>query len=161
MDNQNFTILLVGSGAREHAIAKSISKSKRPFKLIVFGSSMNPGIAALADTYISGNINDPEAVADYAKSNHASLAVVGPEAPLEAGVADKLWSLGIPVVGPKMQLAMLETSKQFTRNLMADYDVPGCPKFKYFSDLDGAGDFLGTLMDNYVVKADGLWAVRA
>ncbi|MDA0346519.1 MAG: phosphoribosylamine--glycine ligase [Verrucomicrobia bacterium] len=156
MDNQNFTILLVGSGAREHAMAKSISKSKRPFKLIVFGSSMNPGIAALADTYISGNINDPEAVADYAKSNHANLAVVGPEAPLEAGVADKLWSLGIPVVGPKMQLAMLETSKQFTRNLMADYDVPGCPKFKYFSDLDGAGDFLGTLMDNYVVKADGL-----
>jgi len=156
MNNQNLTILLVGSGAREHAIAKSISKSKRSFKLLAFGSSMNPGITALADTYTSGNINDPEAVANYGKSNNASLAVVGPEAPLAAGVADKLWSLGIPVVGPKMQLAMLETSKQFTRNLMVDYEVPGCPRFKYFSDLKGVTDFLETLQENYVVKADGL-----
>jgi phosphoribosylamine--glycine ligase len=156
MSNQTLTILLVGSGAREHAIAKTITKSKRPFELVAFGSSLNPGIAALADTYVSGNINDPDSVAKFAKANNATLAVVGPEAPLEAGVADKLWSLGIPVVGPTMQLAMLETSKQFTRNLMADYDVPGCPRFKYFSDLVGVADFLRILKDNYVVKADGL-----
>ena len=118
-------ILLVGSGAREHALAKSIAHSNRPHKLVTFGSSTNPGIAELSSSYTSGSITDKEAVATYALDQGVSLAIVGPEAPLETGVADKLWEMGIPVVGPKRELAMLETSKQFTRNLMADYDIPG------------------------------------
>ena len=58
-------ILLVGSGAREHAIAKAISRSSRPYKLITFGTSLNPGIADLSDAYDSGNINNAEAVSGY------------------------------------------------------------------------------------------------
>jgi phosphoribosylamine--glycine ligase len=149
-------LLLIGSGAREHAIAKAIACSDRPHKLVSFGSSQNPGIAALSDSYISGNINDPEAVSEYAVSEQVTLAIVGPEAPLEAGVADKLWKVGIPVVGPKQALAMLETSKQFTRHLMADFQVPGCPSFRYFTNLFGVAEFLEALGENYVVKADGL-----
>lgn len=148
--------LLIGSGAREHAIARAISNSKRPHKLITFGSSRNPGIETLSDSYKVGNINDPAAVSAFAISEKATLAIVGPEAPLEAGVADKLWGLGIPVVGPRQSLAMLETSKQFTRNLMAEYNVPGCPNFRYFSNLFGVAEFLEAMGENYVVKADGL-----
>ena len=156
MDSKTHTILLVGSGAREHALAKSISKSPREHKVVTFGSGLNPGISALSADYTMGKITDPDAVANYATAQNVSLAVVGPEAPLETGVADRLWDLGIPVVGPKKELAMLETSKQFTRNLMADYDIPGCPEFKHFDSLEGVSEFLSHLGDNYVVKADGL-----
>ena len=156
MSEQDLIILLIGSGAREHAYAKTIARSARPHKLVTFGSSHNPGIADLSAAYSSGSITDPEAVAAFAQAQQASLAIVGPEAPLETGVADKLWEIGIPVVGPKRELAMLETSKQFTRNLMADYEVPGCPAFKYFTSVEGVADFLQTLGDNFVVKADGL-----
>ena len=149
-------MLLVGSGAREHALAKTITRSNRPHKLFTFGSSTNPGLVELSFDYLSGNITDPEAVAGFAEKHAVSLAIVGPEAPLETGVADKLWDMGIPVVGPKKQLAMIETSKGFTRDLMADYKIPGCPAFKFFSGLDGVGEFFETLGENFVVKADGL-----
>jgi phosphoribosylamine--glycine ligase len=66
MNNHSLTILLVGSGAREHALAKTISRSSRSHKLVSFGSGMNPGIAELSAYYVSGNINDPEVVADFA-----------------------------------------------------------------------------------------------
>lgn len=155
-DQDPIIILLIGSGAREHAYAKTIARSSRPHKLVTFGSSHNPGIAELSTAYISGSITDPEAAATFAREQKAKLAIVGPEAPLETGVADKLWDIGIPVVGPKRELAMLETSKQFTRNLMADYDIPGCPAFKHFDSIDGVAEFLQSLGENYVVKADGL-----
>lgn len=156
MSDQDPIILLIGSGAREHAYAKSIACSNRSHTLVTFGSSQNPGIAELSATYMSGSITDPEAVARFAQEQKATLAIVGPEAPLETGVADKLWDIGIPVVGPKRELAMLETSKQFTRNLMADYNIPGCPAFKHFDSVDGVEQFLQSLGENYVVKADGL-----
>ncbi len=156
MSKQAHIILLVGSGAREHAIAKSIAKSNREFKLVTLGSSRNPGIVALSDDYSTGNINDVDTVTAFAKSKGATLAVIGPEAPLESGVADKLWSEGIPVVGPVQALAMLETSKNFTRQLMDDYNVSGCPGFRYFKSLYGVNEFLDNLGENYVVKADGL-----
>ncbi len=156
MTNPSPILLLIGSGAREHAIARAITNSDRPHKLVTFGSSRNPGIELLSDSNTKGDINDPAEVSAFAISEKATLAIVGPEAPLEAGVADKLWEHGIPVVGPIRSLAMLETSKQFTRNLMADYNIPGCPSFRYFTNLFGVAEFLEAMGENYVVKADGL-----
>ncbi len=156
MSKQLHTLLLVGSGAREHALAKAISRSSRPHKLVTFGSSNNPGIVDLSETFAVGNINDADAVTAFARDRGVSLAVVGPEAPLETGVADAIWNAGIPVVGPKKDLALIETSKQFARRLMTDFDVPGCPAYEHFSNLSGVEEFLQTRGENYVVKADGL-----
>lgn len=148
--------LLIGSAAREHAIARAIKRSGSNPALFCFGSSNNPGIIELAKKYAVGNINDPERVLDFAKNNKIDWAIIGPENPLEAGVSDILWKNNIPCVGPKKAHAQLETSKRFTRDLLTEYNIPGCPKYKYFSSMDGVKEFLTELGDLYVVKADGL-----
>ena len=155
--NKTFhTLLMVGSGAREHALAKAIKRSSRPHSLVAFASSANPGIADLSETFAQGNINDPEAVGAFALEQGVTLAVVGPEAPLETGVADALWEQGIPVVGPRKELAKIETSKGFARRLMTEYGIPGCPTYRHFHSMVGVRDFLQSLSEKYVVKADGL-----
>ena len=84
------------------------------------------------------------------------MAIIGPENPLQKGVVDSLWNLGVGVVGPKKDLAQIETSKTFTRNLLKKHNIPGGPKYKAFISLDGVQDFLKELDENYVVKFDGL-----
>ncbi len=149
-------ILLVGSGAREHSLAKAIHRSPQQPELLVFASSHNPGIAALAINMVVGNITDAKAVSEWAKDQKIELAVVGPEAPLETGVADALWEVGIPVVGPKQALAQLETSKAFTRDLLKKHNVGGCPAYQNFDSMEGVEAFLKTLGEFYVIKANGL-----
>lgn len=117
---------------------------------------MNPGIAELCDEIIIGNFNDPIFVVEYAKEINAHLAIIGPENPLAEGVSDALWNAKIKVVGPKKSLAQIETSKAFTRNLQKKYKIPGGPKYKVFSSMDGVSKFLQELKHNYVVKFDGL-----
>ena len=109
-------ILIIGSGAREHSIAKAINRSSLSKKVFCIGSSINPGIAELCEEFIVDNFNNHEVVLRYANENNISMAIIGPENPLQEGVSDKLWSSGIPVVGPKKNLAQIETSKTFTRN---------------------------------------------
>ncbi|OGH58842.1 MAG: phosphoribosylamine--glycine ligase [Candidatus Magasanikbacteria bacterium RIFCSPHIGHO2_01_FULL_33_34] len=149
-------ILLVGSGAREHAIAKAIKRSKKPTNIFCFASNNNPGIKELSSNYKIGKITDTKTIADFAKDNNIDFAIIGPEAPLEAGVVDKLKEQNIPSIGPTKKLAQLETSKSFTRNLLRKYNIPGGPKYKYFSDINGVKEFIDSLGGNYVVKADGL-----
>jgi len=149
-------ILVVGSGAREHAIVRALDRSPQDKEIFCLASNMNPGIAELCDEILIGNFNDPEFVVSYAKETDATLAIVGPENPLAAGVADALWDTGVKTVGPKKDLAQLETSKAFTRNLLKEYDIPGGPKYQTFDTLDGVTDFLNELGENYVVKYDGL-----
>jgi len=149
-------ILVVGSGAREHAIVRALDRSTQEKTICCLASNMNPGIAELCDELTVNNINDPEFVVSYAKETDATLAIVGPENPLAAGVADALWDTGVKTVGPKKDLAQLETSKAFTRNLLKEYDIPGGPKYQTFDTLDGVTDFLNELGENYVVKYDGL-----
>jgi phosphoribosylamine--glycine ligase len=117
---------------------------------------MNPGIAELCDEILIGNFNDSEFVVNYAKEVDATLAIIGPENPLANGVADALWEAGVKVVGPKKDLAQLETSKAFTRDLLKEYDIPGGPKYQTFNSINGVADFLNILGENYVVKYDGL-----
>ena len=128
-------ILLIGSGAREHAIARALDRSLHDKKIYCLASNMNPGIAELCHELTVGNINDSEFVVNHANEVGASLAIVGPENPLATGVADTLWDAGIKVVGPKKNLAQIETSKTFTRNLLEEYNIPGGPKYKTFNSF--------------------------
>ena len=149
-------ILVIGSGAREHAIIRALDRSPQEKEIFCLASNMNPGIAELCDELTIGNINDPDFVVSYAKKMGATLAIIGPENPLANGVADALWDGGIKVVGPKKDLAQLETSKAFTRDLLNEYDIPGGPQYETFNSMDRVEDFLTELGENYVVKYDGL-----
>lgn len=149
-------ILLIGSGAREHALARALEKSIHSPTLVCFGSSNNPGIKELAADYATGNLDDVAAIIAYVKANAVDWAIVGPELPLSVGVVDALAAIGIPAVGPTKKLAQIETSKSFTRDLFTEYAIPGCAKYKKFSSLEGVDAYARELNDNYVVKADGL-----
>ena len=149
-------ILVIGSGAREHAIVRALDRSHQEKEIFCLASNMNPGIAALCDELLIGNFNDPDFVVNYTNEIGATLAIIGPENPLENGVADALWSVKVKVVGPKKDLAKLETSKAFTRDLLREYNIPGCPQYQTFNSLAGVTEFLNVLGENYVVKYDGL-----
>ena len=150
-------ILIIGSGAREHAIAVALHRSPQQPHIFCCGTSLNPGIQQMAFHYWVGDITDIATIARLAPEWHIDLAIIGPEAPLEKGLADALWKAGIPVIGPKRELAQIETSKSFARELMKQYHIPGLPRFRRFNTLEGAAEFLAELGDgNYVVKANGL-----
>ena len=149
-------ILLIGSGAREHAIAMALNRASQEKSIHCLASNMNPGIAQLCTEIKIGNYNDPEFVRKYANDIKADLAIIGPENPLAEGVSDDLWKHGIKVVGPKKNLAQIETSKTFTRDLLTEYNIPACPEYRTFSGMDGVKEFLSVLKDDYVVKYDGL-----
>jgi len=150
-------IMIVGSGAREHAIARALARSKAQPMLFCFGNSQNPGIQALTLDYWIDNICALEKVGRKAREWHIDMAIIGPEAPLEQGLVDYLQQQGIPTIGPSKALAQLESSKIFTRKLLERYHIPGSPAFRCFTDLTGVADYLQVLGEGqYVIKADGL-----
>ena len=149
-------ILVIGSGAREHAIIRSLNKSKKEKKIFCLANNNNPGISDICKEIKIIDINDAQLIKDYSIKHNINIAIIGPENPLAYGVADSLWDAGIGVIGPKKNLAQIETSKSFTRNLLREYKIPGCPKFKTFTNMEGVKDFLSILGENYVVKYDGL-----
>ena len=138
-------ILLVGNGAREHAMAEAISRSQQNPHLFSFMKANNPGIASLSEKIQIGSYSDLAAITDFATENKIEFAVIGPEDPLNNGVVDALAKYGIPAVGPNKSLARLETSKSFTRNLVSKYNIPGNPQFKVFTAMDGVETFLNSL----------------
>ena len=150
------TILIIGSGAREHAIAEALARSPQRPVLICFSGARNPGIAALCATYGIGSIVDPKSVAAFAAGHAPTIAIIGPEAPLAAGVADALWAAKIPVVGPTQALANIESSKGFARELLARHNIPGNPFFQRFESLDGLQAVLVQFPNQHVIKDDGL-----
>jgi phosphoribosylamine--glycine ligase len=107
-------------------------------------SSRNPGILKLAKDASVVQVTDPRAVSDYAQRTRAELAVVGPEAPLIAGVVDAMLKFGIRCVGPTRELAALEGDKGFCRELMTKYNIGGNPLYRAFTDADSAESFLKT-----------------
>ncbi|KTD12004.1 phosphoribosylamine-glycine ligase [Legionella gratiana] len=150
-------ILVIGSGAREHALIKALHRSPQNPSLFCYGTSVNPGIHQLTAQYDTGDITDCAAVLSAAKLWAIDLAIIGPEAPLEQGMADALWKIGIPTIGPKKNLAQIETSKEFARDLMQKYNIQGLPRYKKFTNLDQIESFLHELGEgNYVIKANGL-----
>ncbi|MDP2853717.1 MAG: phosphoribosylamine--glycine ligase [Smithellaceae bacterium] len=148
-------ILLVGNGAREHAMAEAISRSQHNPRLFSFMKANNPGIASLSEKIKLGGYSDLAAITGFATENKIEFAVIGPEDPLNNGVVDALTACGIPAVGPNKSLARLETSKSFTRNLVNKYHIPGNPQFNVFTSMDGVEAFLNKL-EGIVLKPDGL-----
>lgn len=149
-------ILLIGSGAREHVIADTLKKSSQHVTLIGLGTSMNPGLKNLCLRYEVGNILDANLVVQLAEEEKVDFAIVGPEAPIEAGVVDALAKIGVPSMAPLKTVGRLESSKSFTRDLLEKHNIKGNPKFKVFYTEEGLHQFLLELDGNYVVKADGL-----
>ncbi len=149
-------ILLIGNGAREHAIAKSIAKSSKNPELYSFISSKNPGIVGISKEFFLGDICDVSRVVSYATDKKIDFAVVGPEAPLAAGVSDELEANGIPCIGPMGMAAQLETDKSFARNLMEKYKIEGIPEFGVFDNKNDAIDFIENFKNDFVIKPAGL-----
>ncbi|HIB05677.1 MAG TPA: phosphoribosylamine--glycine ligase, partial [Candidatus Marinimicrobia bacterium] len=149
-------ILLIGSGAREHAIARAISRSTKEKEVYCLATNLNPGIADLCNELIVADINSPDVVKEYAQKHSIDFAIIGPENPLANGIADVLSDIDIGSIGPKKDLAQIETSKAFTRDLLTEYKIPGSPKYKTFNSMEGVKNFLEDLGENYVVKFDGL-----
>jgi phosphoribosylamine--glycine ligase len=150
------TILIVGSGAREHAIAATLARSPQRPVLLCFGSAHNPGIQALCRDYTVGSVTDVASISAFAAAHSATLAIIGPEAPLAAGVADALLAIKIPAVGPTQQLTRIESSKSFARELLAKHNIPGNPFFRRFTTMDGVEPVLLQLPARHVIKDDGL-----
>ena len=148
-------ILLIGNGAREHAIAKAKTRSQQKPRLFSFMKANNPGIASLSEKIKIGRYSDLDAITAFAKENKIDFAIIGPEDPLNNGVVDALAKSGIPSVGPTKSLARLETSKSFTRNLVNKYNILGNPQYKVFTKVDGIESFLNKL-EGIVLKPDGL-----
>jgi phosphoribosylamine--glycine ligase len=152
-------ILIIGSGAREHAIASALHRSPQQPNIFCCGSSTNPGIKQMSHHYWVGDINDVSTIVMLAKEWQISLAIIGPESPLEKGLADKLWQQAIPTIGPKKKLAQIESSKIFARELMQKYNIPGAPRYRLFTDTKDVMSFLHELGEHhYVIKANGLMA---
>ncbi len=151
---KSMNVLLVGSGSREHALAEALAGSPST-RLFSATAHANPGIKKLSEKTLLTKPEDAGAIANFAKENNAAFAVFGPEAPLAAGVADALAQAGVASFGPPKQLAQLEASKSFCRELMARHGIPGLPEFRVFKNEDGLGDYVASLGE-CVVKADGL-----
>ncbi|MCD6040179.1 MAG: purD [Gammaproteobacteria bacterium] len=150
-------ILVIGSGAREHAIIKALRRSPQNPFLYCCATTCNPGIRQYTKEYWIGDICNVGVIAHLAQQWAINIAIIGPEAPLEQGLADVLKQNNISVIGPPKKLAQIETSKAFTRDLLKKYAIPGSPLYRSFSELSGTKDFLQTLGEgNYVIKANGL-----
>ena len=147
-------VLLIGGGGREHALAWKLKQS--PLLDRLYCAPGNAGIEALAECPVL-DVADPAAIIRFIKDKDIGLVVIGPEAPLVAGLSDDLEAKGIKVFGPSRQAAQLEGSKGFTKDLCAEYGIPTA-SYRRFSDGAAAKDYVATLSAPIVVKADGLAA---
>lgn len=152
--NLQLTVLIIGSGGREHALLQACRKS--PLCLAVHAAPGNGGMAAEAPCHPL-NIEDPEAVVSLAATLKADLVIVGPEAPLACGVADALRQAGFATYGPGRDGAVLEASKAACKAFFDRHHIPTAT-WETFTHLDAALTYLDTRPFPLVVKASGLAA---
>ena len=147
-------VLVIGSGGREHAMAWRLAKTPGLQKVFVA-----PGNAGTAREHELENINltDPVALADFAEQNNIHLTVVGPEAPLAAGVVNIFRARGLKIFGPTKEAAQLESSKDFAKRFMARHNIPTAG-FGTFTDATEAHAYIDQQGAPIVIKADGLAA---
>ena len=149
------TILIIGSGGREHALAWKLSKSLPKKK--IYAIPGNPGIAEVAECVTEISIGDNAAVVNFAKENNVDLVVIGPEAPLVNGLVDALDAAQIKSFGPNKAAAQMEGSKIFAKQLMKKYGIPTAD-FEIFDNSDDAKTYIKSKGAPIVIKADGLAA---
>ena len=147
-------ILVVGSGGREHALAWKISRS--PLVRALYAAPGNPGIGRVAEL-VPLDLRDVDAVARWARENRIDLVVVGPEAPLVAGLADRVAAAGIPAFGPSAAAAEIEGSKAFAKDVMRAAGIPTA-EYEAFTALAPAVAYARARGGRVAVKADGLAA---
>ncbi|HKU40316.1 MAG TPA: phosphoribosylamine--glycine ligase [Polyangiales bacterium] len=147
-------VMVVGSGGREHALAARIARS--PLTQALFCAPGNAGTAGIAQN-LPVDAEDVAAVVELAREHAVDFVVVGPEAPLVAGLVDALDAAGILAFGPRAAAARLEGSKSFSKRFMRAHGVPTA-EFEVFSDADRAAAFVRQSGEPWVVKADGLAA---
>lgn len=157
------SVLIVGSGGREHAIAKALSKSLYKPSLYSYSTCWNPGLLSIVgrENMRVASVFEPEAILDFAKANHINYVVIGPENVLESGLPDLLRDNNIAVIGPNMELAKIETSKIYCRDLMYKCGLQNySPRYYSYSPYDDIEYPLAAIKkfkeQGYVIKADGL-----
>ncbi|MEX0693974.1 MAG: phosphoribosylamine--glycine ligase [Rhodospirillales bacterium] len=147
-------VLLVGGGGREHALAWAIRKSPKLTEL--YAAPGNAGIAAVAEC-LAIDAEDISGICAAVEDLKIDFVVVGPEAPLVAGLADRIEAMGLPVFGPSAAAAELEGSKGMMKDLLAKYGIPTAD-YQRFDEPDGAKEYIRIKNRPVVVKADGLAA---
>ncbi|MGA7923877.1 MAG: phosphoribosylamine--glycine ligase [Thermoplasmata archaeon] len=158
-------VLLVGGGAREHAIAVALQKAAAT--VIAVAATRTPGLTHLGSNFVLADPTSPSTLVQVAKAHRVDYAVIGPEAPLAAGVADALRGASIPVVGPDRAGAQIETSKRFCRELLDRHRVAACPRFQVVRNGDDVRTVLATFPQPFVVKpasitsGKGVWVQGA
>lgn len=161
-------IVLITSSARGHALAEALARSPQKPEIISICVNRNPGIRAIASEQFVMSVMDFPAILEIAKNEKPAFAVIGPDEPIGAGLADALAGIGILSVAPKKALATIESSKSFARELLKKYAIDASPKFKVFSVDDHQHFehsqmrkelnkfFVQELQEDYVVKYDAL-----
>lgn len=147
-------ILIIGSGGREHALAWRLAQSSRVETIYVAPGN---GGTARDDRFQNVEITDPAELADFAQANQVALTVVGPEAPLAAGVVDVFRSRGLKIFGPTRAAAQLESSKDFAKQFMVRHNIPTA-RYQTFTDPAQAHAYVDAQGAPIVIKADGLAA---
>lgn len=147
-------ILVIGGGGREHALAWSFSKSTKADKVFVTPGN---GGTARSERLTNVDLKSPEDMVQFAKDNQIALTVVGPEAPLAAGVVDQFRAEGLAIFGPSQAAAQLESSKDFAKAFMVRHQIPTAA-YASFTEAAAAHDYVEQQGAPIVIKADGLAA---
>lgn len=147
-------ILVVGGGGREHAIVWKLAQS--PLAEEIYCAPGNAGIAELADC-VNIPADDVDTLLDFARAEGIGLTVVGPEAPLAAGIVDKFTAAGLKIFGPSQRAALIEGSKALAKEIMEKYGIPTAA-YQSFTELTAAEAYIREQGAPIVVKADGLAA---
>jgi phosphoribosylamine--glycine ligase len=148
-------VLLVGGGAREHAIGWALVKNPG-VALYTAAHNHNPGLHRISAGYLQTEETNVAAIVEWAQQQGIELAVMGMESPQEAGLVDALEAAGIPSIGLRKSAARIETSKSYMRDLMQRHDIAARVGHHYFTDADEAAAFLQGTAEDFALKPDGL-----
>jgi phosphoribosylamine--glycine ligase len=149
-------ILIIGSGGREHALAWKAAQSQKVDKVFLAPGNAGTALEAKLEN-VAIQVDELDALVKFAQDNAIDLTIVGPEAPLVAGIVDKFQAVGLAIFGPTQAAAQLEGSKAFTKDFLARHNIPTA-SYEYFTEIEPAIAYIKQVGAPIVVKADGLAA---